>query len=102
MNSVPTQKPREWIEADPQQDLMNKYKAKLTAKYQKLGNNFISSDENARPDRVDQVEEFVEEYDGVPYYSQKPEPVQIIHRHQIDVSFDYSKPPDKSLMIMSP
>jgi hypothetical protein len=57
---------------DPQQELMSKYKAKLTAKYQKSGNNFISSDGTARPDRVDQVEEFVEEYDGVPYYSKEP------------------------------
>lgn len=50
---------------------MNKYKAKLTARYQKSGNNFISSDEgmNAKPDHIDMVEDFVEEYDGVPYYS---------------------------------
>jgi hypothetical protein len=40
-----------------------------------------------RPDHIDKVEEFVEEYDGVPYYSQKPEPVQMmIARPQTDLS----------------
>lgn len=50
---------------------MNKYKAKLTARYQKSGNNFLQSDElvSGKADHVDVVEDFVEEYDGVPYYS---------------------------------
>lgn len=49
-----------------------------------------------KADHVDQVEEFVEEDDGVPFYSQKPTlklDSAMIQRYL---------PPDRSMMIMSP
>ncbi len=59
-----------------EKEIITKYKAKLAAKYQKSGNNFITSEmQVAKPDQVDAILDFDQELD-LPEENEKPLQVQ--------------------------
>ena len=55
-----------------EKEIILKYKAKLAAKYQKSGNNFITSEmQVTKPDQVDAIIDFDQELD-LPEENEKP------------------------------